>query len=303
VFAAGFAVSISCLPFGCGKRETQKRVDKGTVLVSSGRAPREALRYDFRRGDVLHYRLVSERSILGAAAPAEKKIQHLSHAVDRVRGPRAQVRWRLEPGPDQARGAVGRTLWLQLTSRGVVEAVAPGKGEGELEPWLKEALRTAYPRFPAQALGAGARWRETRTQKLHPEKSHPAVETRLEAEYTLERFAPCGRTRCAMITVLGRVSLSQRVGARSLRGSGVGRGQLTFDLDRGVLVSSSSVSEVEIGILGPGGQARENLVLRQELVEVRPPIGRGRPAREATPAPAELRNARGSTPPASRREQ
>lgn len=235
---------------------------------------------------------------MGAPGPEERQVHHLSLGVDRVRGPRAQVRWRLEPGP-AASGPSGQSFWLQVSDRGTVEAARPGPGQEPLDPRLEAALRSALPRFPAEALGTGARWRETRSQELRPRPGLPAVKTRLELDYTLERFAPCGSTRCAEISIRSRVGLDHRVGKRRLEGEGAGRGQLIFDLGRGVLVSSSSVSEVEIRVRGSKGQVKETFRLRQELEEIRPVLGPEGIAPRATPAPGGRPSAPGSGPPAA----
>ncbi len=293
----GLLVLALGLNSACGDKGTKRPSDQADLVFSVGRGPRVALRYAFRRGLVLHYRLRSVRSLVGAPDPEERQIRHLTLAVDRVRGARAQVRWRVEPGLGVGTDASGRALWLQLTDRGAVEAQAPGRGQGELDAWLGAALRSAFARFPAEALGAGARWRETRKQELRPKPELPAVETRLVADYTLERFTPCGSTRCAEISIHSRVSLAHRLGARRLVGEGAGRGQLIFDLGRGVLVSSSSSSEVEIRVLGPLGQVKETFRLRQELEEIRVPLGQGASGTRPTPAPGGRPTAPESGPP------
>lgn len=264
-------------------------------MLSRGKSPRVALRYGFRPGLVLHYRLTSEQRLLGASGRAQPQIRHLSFAVDRVRGPRAQVRWRQEPGPGIA--LPGRALWMQLSDRGVVEAIAMGRGEDKLDAWLGQALQSMYPRFPKEALGAGARWQETRNQELRPLPGRPAVGTRLKAQYALERFAPCGRTRCAEISVRMEVGLTHSVGPRHLQGEGWGRGHLRFDLGRGSLVSSSTFSEMEIRVAASGGQARELIRTRSDLEEVRGL--RSDPKSGATLAPDARPSAPGSRPRAA----
>ncbi len=257
-------VAASCE--GCEPKVRLPPPPAGLQVLDLGRPPRVRLRYRFRPGETLRYRLTTERRSLHLADPGTRLVTTLSRYVDRVRAPRAQVRWRLYPAAS-ARSRRGTTVWLQVDDRGRVEATRFPGVSAERARTLRTLLRNLHAPWPVPAVGVGARWSDRRRARvaLGTGKPGSSVETTVESRYRLERVGPCGRTRCAYIGVhLSLWSEHSRAGL-TVRGTGRGQGQIAFDLDRGILVRSHTRAELDLSAGPLRGRAQERYLMTQDM--------------------------------------
>ncbi len=246
-FALAIVVSLVALP-GCRKRAKRSaRAPRAVVTVQSvGVAPRVRLRYQFRAGESLTYRMTSQRRISGVPSATAPVTTTLSMYIDRVVNKRARLRWRVEGVSSGSSRLRGTQLWVETSDRGEITSVSQGRPTAKKGPeQLDQSMRQLFLSWPAQALGPGARWTQRRDLILAA-SSRGGFKTRVVARYRFERIARCGQGRCAHFSVRTTVALSHKAGKVKVMGKGAGSGQVVFDLDRGRLQKSHTRAQIDL---------------------------------------------------------
>ena len=260
---------------GCRKEAPKPKPKRaGLVVLERGQAPRQRLRYRFQRGVTLYYRLVTEQRRTHVADAGIRRVVGLSYYVDRVKGPRAQVRWRVEPLPGVKRKRHrGETVWLQLHESGRVEATRVPGASVDRASALKPLLRGLASRWPGTDVGVGARWRDRRKVRmpLRAGARRSALTTEVETLYRFDRRGPCGRSQCAFIGLRITLWTEHKHRQATFFGTGKGKGEITFDLTRGQLVSIRTRSDFKLKAELHKGQPLEAIRLVQELTPQRNP--------------------------------
>lgn len=235
-------------------------------MLSQGTVPRVRLRYRYRPGETLRYRLSTRRVISGlpAAAPV---VVRLSVLTAKVQGRLARLRWQVEGVGDRVEG-VGRTLrgvslWLETSDRGEISRVSQGRAEQRSGAQLKHSVQQLYLAWPEAKVGVGARWEQRRRVILVP-RARGGFKAQVLARYSFDRLADCGRSRCAYLTVRTELRLDHRAGAVQVGGRGQGSGRVVFDLGTGRLLESRTTAEMSLFTSLHGGVA-QRLQLDQSL--------------------------------------
>jgi len=265
-FALAIVITVAAQP-GCRKRAKRSAKAPSTVVtvLSAGVAPRVRLRYHFRAGESLTYRMTSQRRISGVSSAATPVTTTLSVYTDRVVDKRARLRWRVEGVSGGSSRLRGTELWVETSDRGEITSVSQGrpvakKGPGQLD----QSMRQLFLSWPAQALGPGARWIQRRDLILAA-SSHGGFKTRVVAKYRFERIARCGQGRCAHFSVRTTVALSHKAGKVKIMGKGTGSGQVVFDLDRGRLLKSHTRAEIDLSTSLAPDKVVQKVTLIQSL--------------------------------------
>jgi hypothetical protein len=288
------------LAVGCDKHraggsepKTDDGQPTGLVVLGRGAAPRVKLRYRFRQGQRVLYRLTTERRRLHSPRRRARRTLRLSRWVDRVRAPRgdmAQIRWRvLGPAGAAARARrtprtsaagsaqAGRRLWLEMDSRGRVSKSAVVGGAPGAGGRLAVMLRGLHHRWPEAAVGVGARWVDRRRLRLPlggPEAKRAPIRVTVRVRTTLERLGPCGRSRCAYLSLRTRLVSRKRYQRLQLSLRGQGQGTVVFDRTRGRVESSRSRAQLRLSTGLAGRRVTERYLVIRRLDALRNPRGR-----------------------------
>jgi hypothetical protein len=240
----------------------------GMTVRSRGAEPRVKLRYRFRAGETLRYRMTSRRRITGLPDAPGPVVVALSVHTAQVRQQRARLRWRVERVVQGSPRLQGLSLWVETTSRGALSSVTRRQESPAVDPQLGQSVRQLYVAWPAEALGPGARWTQRRDMILAT-STRGGFRTRLVARFVFDRVAPCGQGRCAHVSLRTTVALSHRAGRVKIKGKGTGRGRVVFDLTRGQLVTSRTRAEIGLSTSLSGDDVVQKITLDQALEELR----------------------------------
>jgi hypothetical protein len=132
----------------------------------------------------------------------------------------------------------GQALEVVFNRTGKVETIRNPEAVGSGNPFnisLPQLLRDYFPAFPAEPVGRGESWTETR--RLTIPFQGLDLQINLVIDYTLDDVIPADEGRQALVSAVYRVTVS---GAKDLgdtqgvfEGQGGGAGSLRFLLDRG----------------------------------------------------------------------
>jgi len=132
----------------------------------------------------------------------------------------------------------GQALEVVFNRTGKVETIRNPEAVGSGNPFnisLPQILRDYFPAFPAEPVGRGESWTETR--RLTIPFQGLDLQINLVIDYTLDDVIPADDGRQALVSAVYRVTVS---GAKDLgdtqgvfEGQGGGAGSLLFLLDRG----------------------------------------------------------------------
>jgi hypothetical protein len=223
--------------------------------LSPGQAEKASLRFGPAPGTVLTYSINGQVNVSGkdffgkdltldADAQGEIRFSLMNSAADTVVAglttPGIQVRAQL---PDRTQSQTlrtieGKSLEVVFNRTGKVmdirnpEALAQ---ENVLNFSIPQILRDYFPVFPAQPVGPGDQWRESRRITLPFQGLE--LQVNLAIEYTLNDILPSPDGRRAIVSAVYTVSVS---GSKDLgesmgvfEGQGSGTGSLSFLVDRG----------------------------------------------------------------------
>ncbi len=232
----------------------------GALAGSPGLAPGQdqnkiALRFGPAEGTRLTYSLssvvnVDGKSLMGADlglnADSRGEIQFLAKPSPRdtvradLTSPGIDVNIRLpEKVISQKIGTTqGEPLEVVFNRTGKVESIRNPEAVGGGNPFnisIPQLLRDYFPTFPAEPVGRGESWLETR--KLTIPFQGLDLQVNLAITYTLDDILPADDGRLALISAVYRVSVS---GAKDLgdtqgvfEGEGAGAGSLQVHVDKG----------------------------------------------------------------------
>lgn len=254
---------------GCEEKQriSLRRPAAVVTVHSTGSAPRVALRYRFRVGETLTYRMTSKRRISGLPSPEKPVTIHLSAHTVRVRKHRARLRWRVERVVSGSTRLRGLALWVETSDRGEISAVRRGR-PAPPKSSLGQSVRQLFVAWPAVAVGPGARWTQRRDLILAP-STGDGFRTKVEARYRFERIAPCGQGRCAYLSVRTSLLLTHQAGRVRVQGKGSGVGRVVFDLRRGRLLGSHTRAEIGLSTSLDPSRVLQKLSLKQSLELIR----------------------------------
>lgn len=257
-------VVLSCGVLGCGKKKRISRKGPAVVtLHSAGAEPRVALRYRFKAGETLAYRMTSRRRITGLPSPDEPVTIHLSAFTDRVRKRRARLRWRVDRVLSGSPRLQGLALWVETSDRGEISTVSRGRPAPQKSS-LRESVGQLFLAWPEAAVGPGARWTQRRDLILSP-ATGGGFRAKVEARYRFERIAPCGQGRCAHLSVRTTLLLTHKAGRVRVQGKGTGTGRVVFDLRRGRLLESHTRAEIGLSTSLAPNQVIQKIFLKQSM--------------------------------------
>ena len=225
------------------------------AILSPGQADKVSIRFGPPAGAALTYSINGQVNVSGkdffgkdltldADAQGEIRLSVMNSSNDAVLAglttPGIQVRAQL---PDRTQSQTlktleGKSLEVSFNRTGKVmdirnpEALAQ---ENVLNFSIPQILRDYFPVFPAQPVGPGDQWRETRRITLPFQGLE--LQVNLAIEYTLNDILPSPDGRKAVVSAVYTVSVS---GSRDLgesmgvfEGQGSGTGSLVFLVDRG----------------------------------------------------------------------
>ncbi len=262
----GLATAVVLLSSGCGdrKKRAAKKPAPEVTVQGLGEAPRTRLRYRFRVGETLHYRMTSHRKISGLPGPSAPVKVRLSALTEQVQGRRARLRWRVEHVSSGSARLRGLSLYVQTTDRGEISTVGRSRPGPKSAVPLGQSVRQLFLAWPAEAVGPGARWTQVRKLLLAP-STKGGIRARVEARYKLERVVPCGQSTCAHLSVSTSVKLSHKAGRVKILGNGSGSGRVVFDLRRGRLLESHTRAEIGMSTSLKPGKIVQRLTLKQSM--------------------------------------
>jgi hypothetical protein len=240
----------------------------GMTVHARGAEPRVKLRYRFRAGETLRYRMTSRRRITGLPGAHGPVVVALSVHTAQVRSSRARQRWRVEQVVQGSPRLQGLALWVETTSRGALSSVTRRQDLPAVDPQLGQSVKQLYVAWPAEALGPGARWTQRRDVILAA-STRGGFRTRMVARFVFDRVAPCGQGQCAHVSLRTTVALSHRAGRVKIKGKGTGTGRVVFDLTRGQLVTSRTRAEIGLSTSLSGDDVVQKISLDQSLEETR----------------------------------
>jgi len=258
------------LGLGSGCKRKKKRpapATPGVLTVQSvGAKPRVRLRYRFRVGEKLAYRMTSHREISGLPGPSGPVSLRLSVSTDRVRDRRARLRWRVErvaSGPQRLRGL---DLWVETSDRGEISSVSRGRPRPRprTAQQLQQSVRQIYLAWPAEAVGPGARWTQRRDLILAA-STDGGFRAQVVARYSFDRVAPCGQGQCAHLSLRTTLTLSHKAGKVKVLGKGEGSGGVVFDLKRGRLLESRTQAAIGLSTSLAPNKVIQKITLKQSL--------------------------------------
>lgn len=258
-------VLLSSLPPGCeGKKLiSPKRPAAVMTLHSAGSEPRVALRYRFRAGETLTFRMTSRRRITGLPSPHGPVEILLSAYTDRVQKRRARLRWRVERVVSGSPRLLGLELWVETSDRGEISTVSRGRPAPQRSS-LRQTVRQLFLAWPKAAVGPGARWTQRRDLILAP-STRGGVRAKVEARYHFDRIAPCGQGRCAHFSVRTSLLISHKAGRVLVQGKGTGTGQVVFDLRRRRLLESHTRAEIGLSTSLAPNRVIQKIFLKQSM--------------------------------------
>jgi hypothetical protein len=187
----------------------------------------------------------------------------LSVLTDRVRDRRARLRWRVERVSSGSGRLLGLDLWVETSDRGEISTVSRGRPV-QRSTHLGQSVRQLYLAWPAEAVGPGARWTQRRDLILAA-SSKGGFRAQVVARYSFDRVAPCGRGRCAHLSLHTTVALSHKAGKVKVEGKGTGTGRVVFDLERGHLLESHTRAEIGLSTSLAPGKVVQKISLVQSL--------------------------------------
>jgi hypothetical protein len=225
------------------------------LLLVPGQAEKVALRFGPTAGTALTYSINGQVNVSGkdflnrdltldADAQGDMRLAVISLARDSVLAGLStsgiNVRAQL---PDRSQSQTlrteeGKTLEVVFNPSGKVMDIRNPEVLGQqnvLNFSIPQILRDYFPAFPAQPVGPGDQWRETR--RLTVPYQGLEVHIDLAIEYTLNDVLPSPDGRKAFVSAVYTVGVS---GSRDLgdsmgvfEGRGAGTGNLSFLVDRG----------------------------------------------------------------------
>jgi len=274
--ALGWGMALVALGTGCQRKEIPRPDQRPNAVTvqSVGAEPRLKLRYRYRAGESLTYRITSHREISGLPRPAGPVAVTLSVFTDRVRGRRARLRWRVERVASGSARLQGLDLWVETSDRGEISTVSRGRPRPRSRPrpkpsgQVQQSVRRLYLAWPAEAVGPGAWWIQRRDVILAP-STHGGFRARVAARYRFDRVAPCGRGRCAHLSMRLTMDLSHKAGLVKVRGKGRGSGRVVFDLERGRLLESHTRAVIGLSTSLMPNKVVQRLSLNQSMVMTR----------------------------------
>lgn len=251
---------------GCHKPPKPSPKAPGAVVTvqSVGEAPRMRLRYRFRAGETLAYRMTSLRRISGLPNPGGPVTITLSVTTDRVQDRRARLRWRVEQVHSGSSRLKGTELWVETSDLGEITTVSSGRPSVQTPGQLHQSVRQLFSAWPGPAVGPGARWTQRRDLILAA-SIKGGFRARVVARYRFDRVAPCGQGRCAHLSVRTSLHLSHKAGKVKILGKGTGTGRVVFDLDRGRLLKSRIRAAIDLSTSLAPGKVVQRMTLEQSM--------------------------------------
>lgn len=132
----------------------------------------------------------------------------------------------------------GEPLEVVFNRTGKVESIRNPEALGSNNPFnisIPQILRDYFPAFPAQPIGRGETWTESRRLTIPFQGLDLQID--LVIDYTLDDIIPADDGRMALVSAVYRVAVS---GAKDLgdtqgvfEGQGAGAGSLRFQVDKG----------------------------------------------------------------------
>lgn len=272
-------VALLAPPAGAGKRMVGvvgQRVPAKTEirLLSSGAAPRRVIRYHFRAGTAVTWRMkmkttmamsLGSRQLIRTALPTSqtfmatrvRSVDARRRASVEVRVTRVAVQPSGGVAPAQMalfkrtlQGLVGFRGTSLVTPRGVVERARFHYPAGmtaqsrQIVQGLEQQMRQLTTQLPAQPVGVGARWRVRIPIKGPPMRFVSVLTYRLlrrtrdsvQVALSLTGFAPPQR-----IAYPGKAIAGMRLWLRNMTAHGKGR--MTFSLDRPAVSGSLTAAQ------------------------------------------------------------
>jgi len=247
-------------------------------VLSPGQAEKVSLRFGPQSGTALTYSINGQVNVSGkdffgkdltldGDAQGEIRLSVMNSSNDSVLAglttPGIQVRAQL---PDRTQSQTlktleGKTLEVAFNRSGKVmdirnpDALAQ---ENILNFSIPQILRDYFPVLPAQPVGPGDQWRETRRITLPFQGLE--LQVNLAIEYTLNDILPSPDGRRAIVSAVYTVSVS---GSRDLgesmgvfEGQGSGTGSLNFLVDRGYFTEYRLDIRTEAAFVAKKGNKR-----------------------------------------------
>lgn len=271
----------------------------GLTVVNAGAEPQQQLIYKFSPGEFVHYEVVTSHAVDTEFDGGKETVQTdaTSHRNVRVVSVSNDGSAVLEPmvkktvmraafnglapivydsdskDPPQLQfEKIAKTIGRPLTrttfaSNGEMIKVVPLSGAPDTAVEVankSDFAMNSLMILPKQPVGVGAIWRERFPVKVGPENSRVAPPVTLQREYQLVKLEGGIATislRTATLTPLDNPQIEAELLSRQVKGT------ITFDVNRGVILSQSSVAGGKVvGAFGPKTAMKSVLETKERLV-------------------------------------
>jgi hypothetical protein len=248
------------------------------VLLSPAQSEKVSLKFSPTAGSALTYSISGQVTVSGkdffgkdltldADSQGEIRLSVMNSSLDTVRAgltsPGIQVRAQL---PDRTQTQTlktqeGKSLEVVFNRTGKIMDIRNPEvltQENVLNFSIPQILRDYFPAFPAQPVGPGDQWRESRRLTLPYQGLEVLVD--LQIEYTLNDIIPTPDGRKAIVSsvytvaVSGSKDLGESMGV--FEGRGTGTGSLGFLVDRGYFTDYRLDCRTEAAFVAKKGTKR-----------------------------------------------